>query len=85
MNLVITLSVALYMMISDTLSSAYGDSWQGVQGPEQSNIIMQAMASNNLIFVVLAVTLIIWFVLIFYLVRLEKKIDQLEQEQKHHE
>lgn len=64
---------------ADTLSRAYNDLWEGVQDPEQGNVIMQAMASQGLIFVVLGVSLIIWFVLIAYLIRLEKKLDRLEQ------
>ena len=65
--------------MADTLSRAYSDLWQGVQDPEHGNVIMQAMASQGLIFVVLGVSLIIWFVLIAYLVRLDKKLDRLEQ------
>lgn len=67
------------MTISDTLSTVYDDSWKGTDGFEEGNVILQAMASNNLIFVVLGVSLIIWFVLIIYLFRLEKKLDRLEQ------
>ena len=79
MNLIFTFIGAIFMMVSDTLGTAYGDEWQGVQGAEQGNLIMQAMASNNLIFVVLGVSLIIWFVLIVYLFRLEKKLNDLEK------
>ena len=79
MNLLVTFCMTLIYMVSDTLGTAYGENWQGVQGPEQGNMIMQAMASNNLIFVVLGVSLIIWFVLIAYLFRLEKKLSELEK------
>ncbi|MEX2657130.1 MAG: CcmD family protein [Balneolales bacterium] len=70
----------LFYLIADTLA-AYSEAWQGVQDPEHSNLLMQAMTSNNLIFVVLGVSLIIWFVLIGYLIRLEKKLDRLEKQQ----
>ncbi len=80
MNPVYILIVTFVVFVSDTLSSAYGDSWEGVrETAEQGNVIMQAMASNNLIFVVLGVSLIIWFVLIAYLIRIEKKLEYLEQ------
>ncbi len=69
----------LAVSAADTLSAAYSDLWQGVSGPEQGNVVMQAMASQGLIYVVLGVSLIIWFVLIAYLVRLDKKISRLEQ------
>jgi hypothetical protein len=41
------------------------------------------MSSNNLIFVVLGVTLIIWTVLIVYLTRVDKKISLLENQLNH--
>ncbi len=79
MTILINFFAILLIAATDTLASAYSDRWQGVQDPEHSNMIMQAMASNGLIFVVLGVSLIIWFVLISYLIRLEKKLDKLEQ------
>ncbi len=81
MTKLMTFIALLITAAADTLASAYSDRWQGVQDPEHGNVIMQAMASNGLIFVVLGVSLIIWFVLIAYLVRLEKKLDNLEQKQ----
>ena len=81
MTVLINLLFLLLLSVSDTLASAYGDTWEGVQDPEYGNVFMQAMASNNLIFVVLGVSLIIWFVLVAYLIRLEKKLDRLEQKQ----
>lgn len=78
-------SIILYHVIftllnfADTVSTVYSDAWAGVSQPEQNNAFIQLMASNNLIFVVLGVVLIIWFVLLAYLVRLEKKINRLEE------
>ncbi|MDI6401111.1 hypothetical protein QLX67_03820 [Balneolaceae bacterium ANBcel3] len=60
-----------------------GEDLLGYPGPgsaEEGNVLMQAMASNGLIFVVLAVSLSIWFLLVFYLLKLEKKISLLEKE-----
>jgi CcmD family protein len=63
---------------ADSLSPVYADKWDGVSAAE-SNSFIQFMSSNDLIFVVLAVTLIIWFVLVFYLVRVDSKINKLEE------
>lgn len=79
MTHIMTLILLLFSAADDTLSEAYSDLWQGVQAPEHGNVIMQAMASQGLILVVLGVSLIIWFVLIGYLVRLDKKISDVEQ------
>lgn len=63
----------------DTLTQAYSDIWQPVEATGNSAFI-NAMASNNLIFVVLGVTLIIWFVLLFYMVKLDRRLGKIEQE-----
>ena len=65
---------------ADTLSSAYSERWQGAEtSGENTYLLMDFLASNDLIFVVLFVSLIIWFVLAFYLVRVDKKINALEE------
>jgi len=79
MTLIFNFITLFAAALADTVSAAYSDLWQGVQDPEHGNVIMQAMASQGLIYVVLGVSLIIWFVLIAYLIRLEKKLDRLEQ------
>lgn len=66
----------------DTLTNSYSDKWEGVEGIEQSSGFLQMMASNDLIFVVLGVSLIIWFVLLFYLIRLDRNITKLEESLK---
>lgn len=63
----------------DTLTESYSDKWEGVQGVEQSSEFVQWMASGDLIFVVLGVSLIIWFVLLFYLIRVDRKIRNIEE------
>lgn len=65
--------------VVDTLTQAYSDIWQPVEATENSAFI-NAMASNDLIFVVLGVTLIIWFVLLFYMVKLDRRLGKIEQE-----
>lgn len=63
----------------DTLTSSYSGKWEGVEGIEQSSGFVQFMASNDLIFVVLGVSLIIWFVLLFYLIRVDRNVTKLEK------
>lgn len=64
----------------DTLTENYSTQWEGSAGLEQASPIMQAVASNDLIFVVLGVSLIIWFVLLFFIIRVDKKVGKLEKE-----
>lgn len=64
----------------DTLSSSYSDRWEGVEGVEEtSSGFIQFMASNDLIYVVLGVSLIIWFVLLFYMVKVDRNVARLEE------
>ena len=65
--------------VVDTLTQAYSDIWQPVEASQNSAFI-NAMASNDLIFVVLGVTLIIWFVLLFYMVKIDRRLGRIEQE-----
>ncbi len=62
----------------DTLTSSYSEKWQGVETSQ--NTFIDVMASNELIFVVLGVTLIIWFVLLTYMIRLDRKLTKLERD-----
>lgn len=63
----------------DTLTSSYSDKWSGPESGETASAFIQFMSSNDLIFVVLGVSLIIWFVLIFFLIRVDKKVSKLEK------
>lgn len=63
----------------DTLTAAYSDKWQGVETGEELSVVEQVLGSNNLIFVVLTVSLIIWFVLLTFLIRLDKKVARIEK------
>lgn len=65
---------------ADTLTKSYSEKWEGVSESANQGGFVEFMSSNELIFVVLGVSLIIWFVLIFFLIRLDKKVSQLEQE-----
>lgn len=63
----------------DTVNSIYSDRWAGVEDGEQTSMFVQFMSSNDLIFVVLGVSLIIWFVLLFFIIRVDKKVSKLEK------
>ena len=65
--------------VVDTLSSSYGDKWAGAESAEHAGTIIAALASNDLIFVVLGVSLIIWFVLLFFIIRTDRKVSRLEE------
>lgn len=62
----------------DTLSSTYAEKWSGTEQIDQTNAFIQFMYSNDLIFVVLGVTLIIWFVLLFFLIKVDRNVSKLE-------
>lgn len=64
----------------DTLTQTYSGKWSGVEGMENSSGFVQMMASNDLIFVVLGVSLIIWLVLLFYMIKVDRKVSELEKE-----
>lgn len=63
----------------DTLSDSY-EGWEGTAGFEDASMFVQAAASYDLIFIVLGVSLIIWFILLFFIIRVDKKIGRLEDE-----
>ena len=62
----------------DTLTSSYSDQWAGA-GAEESSAFIQFMASNDLIFVVLGVSLIIWFTLLFFMIKVDRNVSKLEE------
>lgn len=62
--------------VVDTLSQSYSE-WQGT---ENANAFIQAAASYDLIFIVLGVSLIIWFVLLYFIIRVDRKVSKLEQQ-----
>ncbi len=62
----------------DTLTQSYGDRWEGA-GTEETSAFIQFMSSNDLIYVVLGVSLIIWFVLLFFMIRVDRNVAKLEQ------
>lgn len=70
------------LAVVDTLTQVYSDKWSGSEEAEQANAFIQFMFSNDLIFVVLGVSLIIWFTLLFFLFRLDKKVSKIEEEIK---
>lgn len=63
----------------DTLTESYSQKWEGAANMEQANAFIQAAASHDLIFIVLGVSLIIWFILLYFIIRLDKKVSKLEK------
>lgn len=63
---------------TDTLTESYTGEWQALEQMEESSGFIQWMASNDLIFVVLGVSLLIWFVLLFFMIRTDRKLTHLE-------
>ncbi|MGM0506719.1 MAG: CcmD family protein [Bacteroidota bacterium] len=63
----------------DTLTQSYSEEWEAMSQLEQASGMVQWMATNDLMPVVLVVSLTIWFVLLFYLVRMDKKLTRLEE------
>lgn len=63
----------------DSLSNRYSERWEGLEGIEESSSFIQLMGSNDLIFVVLGVSLIIWFVLLFYMIKIDRNLSKLEK------
>lgn len=63
----------------DTLTESYSGQWEGAESVAESSQFIQFMASYDLIFVVLGVSLIIWFVLLFYIIKVDKNITKLEK------
>lgn len=68
------------LAVVDTLTQAYSDNWSGISGAEDAGAFIQFMSSNELIYVVLGVSLIIWAVLLFFLIRVDKKVNNLEEQ-----
>jgi hypothetical protein len=66
----------LILAQSDTLTQAYSDKWEGAES--SSNAFIQFMNSNELSFVVLGVSLIIWFVMLAYLYSVDRSLKRLE-------
>lgn len=64
----------------DTLTRAYSQKWDAAKEIGNANPLIKATASHDLIFVVLAVSLIIWFVLLFFIVRVDRKVGKLEKQ-----
>lgn len=65
--------------VVDTLTESYSGEWEAMSQMDQASGLVQWMATNDLMPVVLAVSLTIWFVLLFYMVRMEGKLSRLEE------
>mgnify|MGYP001460414740 CR=1 FL=1 len=67
------------LAVVDTLTQVYSNKWVGAEQTDQTNAILTFMYSNDLIYIVLGVTLIIWCVLLFFLFRVDRKVAALEE------
>ncbi|MEX1120999.1 MAG: CcmD family protein [Balneolales bacterium] len=63
---------ALELFAQDTQFKDY-------EGVEEAEGLMGIISSNDLIFIVLGVSLIIWFTLLAFLIKIDKKVTKLEQ------
>jgi len=63
----------------DTLTKAYSQKWDAASNLQHANPVIKAASSHDLIFIVLGVTLIIWFVLLFFIIRVDNKLGNLEK------
>lgn len=68
------------MAVVDTLTENYSQKWEAMNNLDQSGVIVQTLASNDLIFIVLGVSLIIWFILLYFMIRVDKKVHKLEEQ-----
>jgi hypothetical protein len=64
----------------DTLTQTYSQKWQASSGMEDASPLIQAAASYDLIFIVLGVSIIIWFILLFFIIRVGRKVSKLEDQ-----
>lgn len=67
-----------YVAASDTLTQVYSEIWDGFEANE--NAFTRLMTSNDMIFVVLGISLLIWFTLLTYLFITDRKLSRLEKE-----
>lgn len=72
------LTLILLLTQVDTLTQAYSDKWEGASANQSA--FADLMTSNDMIFVVLGVSLIIWFVILSYLVKTENTLSRIEKE-----
>lgn len=66
----------------DTLTQSYSDVWGASGNFEEASAFVRMLASNDLIFVVLGVSLIIWFILLFFIIRVDRRVSELENDLK---
>lgn len=65
---------------SESISTAFDSIWAGTDIPTQPlSYLEQIMLSHDKLYVVLAVVLIIWFGVIFFLYRTDRRLSSLER------
>jgi heme/copper-type cytochrome/quinol oxidase subunit 2 len=77
MNMLFVALMVLLLAQTDTLTTVYSEKWEGAS--ESHGYFAEFMTSNDMIFVVLGVSLIIWFVLLLFLARTERRLKALEK------
>jgi len=65
-------------MQADTLTQVYSERWDGYEVDE--SWFSSIMTSNDMIFVVLGVSLLIWFTVLTYLFITDRKLSRLEKD-----
>ncbi len=73
----------MIQLLPDTIaagpSTAYDSVWAGADSEVSSTALERIMLADDKIFVVLAVVLIIWFGLMFFVLRTDKRLNDLER------
>jgi CcmD family protein len=73
-------AIADSLRASDAVSTAYDSIWSGANLPTKPPTpLEQVMLSDDKIFVVLVVVLIIWFGIMFFVYRTDSKLKSLER------
>lgn len=65
-------------MLTDTLSTAYSEKWSAAENAVNDPSWIQWLSQNELIYVVGLVSMVIWLGILYYLIRIEKKLSLLE-------
>lgn len=78
LNLLIFSVIAFFNFALDLFH--LDEQYEQYQGVEASEGFMGLLTSNDLILVVLGVSLIIWFVLLAFLIKIDRKVTRLEQQ-----
>lgn len=65
--------------VAGGLATAYDSLWTPGPAAQNSGLLESVMLSNDKLYVVLTVVLIIWLGLVFFVLRTDKKLSSLER------